>query len=116
MNNQYEFWYDPKHTGAIRAIDKINNIIYGSDPAEKKWIAYTSKEANNEMIVDFTPKKTHVHNKIFIAKYTNRRQNLEWYASRPTVYDNDGVKDKEELDNTWLRIRVPINHVLSQIQ
>lgn len=105
MNNQFEFWYDPKHTGAIRAIDKINNIIYGSDPAEKKWIAYTSKEANNEMIVDFTPKKTHVHNKIFIAKYTNRRQNLEWY-----------VKDKEELDNTWLRIRVPINHVLSQIQ
>lgn len=105
MNNQFEFWYDPKHTGAIRAIDKINNIIYGSDPAEKKWIAYTSKESNNEMIVDFTPKKTHVHNKIFIAKYTNRRQNLEWY-----------VKDKEELDNTWLRIRVPINHVLSQIQ
>ena len=105
MNNQFEFWYDPKHTGAIRAIDKINNIIYGSDPAEKKWIAYISKEINNEMTVDFTPKKTHVHNKIFIAKYTNRRQNLEWY-----------VKDKEELDNTWLRIRVPINHVLSQIQ
>lgn len=105
MKNQFEFWYDPKHTGAIRAIDKTNNIIYGSDPAEEKWIAYTSKEANNEMRVDFTPKKTHVHNKIFIAKYTNRRQNLQWY-----------VKDKEELDNTWLRIRVPIQHILSQIQ
>ena len=72
MNNQYEFWYDPKHTGAIRAIDKINNIIYGSDPAEKKWIAYISKEINNEMTVDFTPKKL-----TFIIRFLLRNIQIE---------------------------------------
>jgi hypothetical protein len=104
MTDRYEYWYDPKHTGALRIIDKTKKIIYGSDPGEKKWIALIEYVSENEMIVDFGPKKTHRNNKIFNAKYTNRRQNIQWRA-----------RGKTELDNTWLRIRVPLENVLSQI-
>ena len=27
-----EYWYDPRHTGALRVIDTKKQIIYGSDP------------------------------------------------------------------------------------
>ena len=33
-----EYWYDPRHTGAIRVIDHKNNKIYGSDPKEPYWV------------------------------------------------------------------------------
>jgi hypothetical protein len=102
----YEYWYDPKHTGALRIIDKKKNIIFGSDPGEKKWRAYIEEISDTEMIVDFGPKKTHRNYKIFVAKYTNRRQQLEWYA----------LGKGGELDNTWLRIRVPVENVISQIK
>lgn len=53
-----EYWYDPRHTGAIRVIDHKNNKIYGSDPKEPYWVV-SFESLNDCLIVDFRSKKTH---------------------------------------------------------
>jgi hypothetical protein len=106
MSNKYEYWYDPNHTGALRIIDHKNKIIYGSDPNEKKWIAYFEQISNDQLRVDFTPKKTHKRpDKIIYATYLNRKQHLVWSVN----------KDDNEFENVWQRIRVPLENVLDQL-
>ena len=73
-----EFWYDPQHTGALRIIDKKNNIIYGSDPNESYWEVTFNVLNNDTLIVDFRNKKTHRGKKIFRTTYEDRNMTLHW--------------------------------------
>lgn len=75
-----EYWYDPNHTGALRIVDYHNKKIYGSDPKEEYWIVTfeKSKSSNQELIVDFSNKKTHHGKKILKTCYEDRRMTLHW--------------------------------------
>ena len=88
-----EFWYDPRHTGALRVISGTQ--ISGSDPSEKLWVVQTRVLDDNSIEVDFRTKKTHHGKKIMKAIYKKRRSELHW---------PDG--------NVWLRMRVDPRWVL----
>ena len=80
-----EYWYDPRHTGALRV---IHRLIYDSDPAEESWTTRLCDIDRTSIEVDFA-KETHHGRRLMIATYKNRRNELHW---------EDG--------NVWLRIRV----------
>lgn len=84
-----EYWYDPRHTGALRVVHRGHSLIYGSDPTEKSWTASLCVIDRASIEVDFTKKETHHGRRLMIATYKNRRNELHW---------EDG--------NVWLRIRV----------
>ena len=84
-----EYWYDPRHTGALRVIHRGRGLIYGSDPAEESWTARLCDINRTSIEVDFAKKETHYGRRLMIATYKNRRNELHW---------EDG--------NVWLRIRV----------
>lgn len=83
-----EYWFDPRHTGALRIIDYNKRIIYGSDPNEPMWSVTFEKVTDDAIKVDFTNKKTHHGKTVMIAKYSNRRNDLNWPDT-----------------NRWLRLR-----------
>ena len=83
-----EFWFDPRHTGALRIIDYKKGLIYGSDPNEPHWVVSFEKITDDSIKVNFENKKTHHGKQVMIAKYSNRRNNLNWPDT-----------------NVWLRIR-----------
>ena len=105
MQERYEYWYDPKHTGALRIIDLKNKIIYGSDPNEKKWIVNFEFINNDKLKVNFKNKKTHRFSKILYATYSNRKNSLLW--------SNDEYS--KNYGNEWKRLRVDPRFVLSMI-
>lgn len=84
-----EYWFDPRHTGAIRVIDKQRQIIHGSDPNEPLWeVTFECLDAQS-IRVDFSNKRTHHGRRVMTAHYAQRRSRLMWPDS-----------------NVWLRIRV----------
>jgi hypothetical protein len=83
-----EYWFDRRHTGALRVIDNEKKLIYGSDPQEEFWVVSFKVEKDNKITVDFHSKKTHHGKVILLATYESRRNVLHW---------EDG--------NQWLRIR-----------
>jgi len=92
-----EYWYDPRHTGAIRVIDHKNNKIYGSDPKEPYWVV-SFESINDCLIVDFRNKKTHHGKKMLKTNYENRNMTLHW---------EDG--------NKWRRIKQNPNILLNKL-
>ena len=90
-----EIWYDPKHKGALRVLDKAARTITGTDPARgggvTRWqVWYTAAPGRGRIRVDFSTKPTHRGEKIMVARYAKRRNELRW---------PDG--------NRWQRIRTP---------
>ena len=94
-----EYWFDPRHTGALRVIDARAGVLYGSDPAEPRWTAHVRRvDGGRALDVDFAPKRTHHGAREMRAVYEDRRNALAW---------PDG--------NRWLRIRVPPQRLLAQL-
>ncbi len=76
-----EFWYDPKHTGALRIIDHKKKQIYGSDPTEPVWVVSFDMLKQKQkccLIVDFQNKDTHHGKNILKTTYEDRNMTLHW--------------------------------------
>ena len=93
-----EYWYDPRHTGALRVIHHGRGLMYGSDPAEKSWTASVCAIDGASIEVDFARKKTHHGRRLMVAEYKKRRNELHW---------PDG--------NVWFRLRVDPRNLLRKI-
>lgn len=90
-----EYWFDPRHTGALRVIDTQNKKIHGSDPQEVQWsVPYVTDQGGRRIEVDFATKRTHHGRRILVAAYEGRRNVLHW---------SDG--------NKWLRVRHNPKHL-----
>ena len=96
-DDEYEFWYDRRHTGALRIVDQRSRRIHGSDPNERTWTVHFERTAHG-LQVDFRTKRTHHGAQIMEAVYENGRRVLAW-------------PDR----NRWHRIRVDPRIVLSLI-
>ena len=94
-----EYWYDARHTGALRVVDHDTLMIYGSDPKEKEWrVPFEYVDASRARLrVDFCSKKTHHGARVMEPTYAERRNVLRW---------PDG--------NEWRRLRVDPSIVLGQ--
>lgn len=84
-----EFWYDPRHTGALRVVDHRAGRIRGSDPSEADWSVTFRRKGPLLLVVDFSEKHTHRGQTNMVARYAERRSRLMW---------PDG--------NMWWRVRV----------
>ena len=84
-----EWWYDRRHTGALRVIHRHEGHILGSDPAEPYWKVRFKTEGSGQIVVDFATKRTHHGRRVMVATYRARRNELHW---------PDG--------NVWLRVRM----------
>ena len=93
-----EYWYDPRHTGALRVIDTNKQVIYGSDPKEHYWVVYYKKIGPHTLEVHFDNKKTHHGKNVLITKYEDRNMTLHW---------EDG--------NKWKRMKTDPNILLNKL-
>lgn len=48
-----EYWYDARHTGALRVLDPGRGRIYGGDPNEPVWTASVRRLDEATLEVDF---------------------------------------------------------------
>ena len=84
-----EYWYDSRHTGALRVIDHRRGRLFGGDSSEVFWTASVRRVDDKTIEVDFVDKRTHHGRRIMHAVYKDRRNRLHW---------PDG--------NVWRRLRV----------
>ena len=93
-----EYWYDPRHTGALRVIDTKKQIIYGSDPNEPYWVVTYKKLNSHSLEVHFDDKRTHHGKNVLVTNYEDRNMTLHW---------EDG--------NKWKRIKMDPNILLNKL-
>lgn len=96
-----EYWFDPRHGGALRILRDGNNTIEGTDMSGARWFADVVGRAGprgrgGEVLeVDFTRKgRGHHGAKVLKATYGKGRNTLEW---------NDGPGGAR--GNVWRRLR-----------
>lgn len=107
-----QFWFDPKHSGALRILSFKHKKIQGTDLDGKVWVVTFDYDSQlNAIIVDFKSKKTHVSLAKKPVQYSN-----ETIQKRMKNRDNEtytdlrmlAVFEKNKLfwpdGNVWTRI------------
>lgn len=110
--DDYEYWYDynPEHNGALRAIDYKNKIIYGSDPDLPIWKVKFEFINENQIKIDFSTKKTHIHDIILYATFTNNNGMLRF-----TKKEKDKLPDDNFIVPGWCKIGCNPNILLKYL-
>lgn len=76
-----ELWFDSRHQGAFRILDRSTCTIIGYDPREPYWsVSFTYPVSHNKSVinVDFHSKKTHHGRKRLTATFSHRNTRLQW--------------------------------------